>query len=118
MDVQRAADLLRSHHPSAVAAIQRLAASSDLTIRDDVNAALQLVLELVLTNDELKQIRWTMRDFVHKVDGAGPDSKHWWFRYNDREMLKRMCIALDLDTPYHADGDYRSRYTHTEKPHD
>lgn len=114
MDVQRAVGLLRADHASAVAAIQRLSACPDLTIRDDVNAALQLVLELVLSNDDLKQTQWTMRDFVHQVEG--PDAPYWWFRYNDREMIKRMVIALGLPNPYPKDGDFRSRYLHAEKP--
>lgn len=64
--------------------------------------------------EELRQIRWTMRDFVHQVPGA--DAPYWWFRYNDRDMLKRMVIALGLPNPYPKDGDFRSRYTHVEKP--
>ena len=114
---------LRHREPGLLAALSALSGSGQ---REACNTVLQYVLAAERRRlsdsagagseelESLRQVEWTMRDFLRRVDG--PDAPYWWFRYNDREMLKRMVIALGLPDPYPKDGDFRSRYTHAGKP--
>lgn len=114
---------LRQREPGLLAALSALSGSGQ---REACNTVLQFVLAAERRRlsdsagagstelEALRQIQWAMRDFVRQVEG--PDAPYWWFRYNDREMLKRMVIALGLPNPYPKFGDYRSRYTHAGKP--
>lgn len=111
---------LRQREPALLGALSALSSAGQ---REACNTVLAYILAgerrshrdaQVAECADPDQLRWTIRDMLRRVDG--PDAPYWWFRYNDREMIKRMVIALGLPNPYPKDGDYRSRYIHAEKP--